>query len=90
MDKQIEMIKASDPDMLKQQLNLMVNMGWKIKGVVNGNPDIAGSESFVIMERDVADDPTIRESLYENEEPLADQYYTHPEPPRKEICISMG
>ena len=90
MEKQIEIINASDPSVLKQQLEQMVNLGWKIKGVINCNPNIVGSEPFVIMERDSADDPTIKESLYDNEEPITEQYYTHPEPPRKEVCISMG
>jgi len=90
MDKQIEIVNASDPSALKQQLEQMVNVGWKIKGVINHNPQVANSEPFVILERDSADDPTIKESFYENEEPLKEQYYTHPEPARKEISISMG
>jgi len=68
----------------------MVNMGWKIKGVIGYNPHDANSEPFVILERDFADDPAINESLYVNEETLNEQYITNPEPSKKEISISMG
>ena len=90
MSKQIEIINASDPNLLKQQLELMVNVGWKIKGVIGYNPHKDESEPFVILERDSNDDPAIDQNLYENEEPLKELYYTRPEPPKREISISMG
>ena len=89
MSKQIEIITISDSKTLQQQLEQMVNVGWSIKGVVNNNPNDANGKPFVILERDSADDPTINEGLYENEEPSNEQY-SHAEPPRKEISISMG
>lgn len=89
MSKSIEILTVTDPEAMKQQLEHMVNRGWQIKGVGcnpnNGNTD----EQFVILERDSADDPTVNEELYENEEPT-EEIYTKPEPPRKEISISMG
>jgi hypothetical protein len=90
MSKRIEIINASNPLELKQQLEQMVNVGWEIKGVVGYNPNKPDSEPFVILERDSANDPSIDENLYVNEEPLIDQNYTRPEPHRKEISISMG
>jgi hypothetical protein len=89
MGKQIEIVNVSDPITLKQQLGQMVNVGWSIKGVVSYNPNDANREPFVILERDSDDDPTVSESLYENEVPAGEQY-SNPEPPRKEISISMG
>jgi hypothetical protein len=90
MNKRIEILIASNPIELKQQLEQMVNVGWTIKGVIGYNPHNIDSEPFVILERDAADDPTINASLYENEEPSIEQNYTIPEPPRKEISISVG
>ncbi len=90
MDKRIEILNASDPKALKQQLEQMVNQGWQIKGVIGYNPHVADSEPFVIMQRDSVDDPAISESYYGNENLVTEQFYTNPEPPRKEISISMG
>jgi len=90
MDKKIEIVNASDPKTLKQQLEQMVNQGWQIKGVVGYNPHVAGSEPFVILERDATDDPAVSESYYGNEGQVTEPFYTKPEPPRKEISISMG
>ena len=90
MNKSIEIINASDPVVLKQQLFQMVNVGWKIKGVVGYNPNDTNSEPFVILERDSADDPTANEGLYENEEQFKVEYYSNPEPRQREISISMG
>jgi len=91
MDKRIEIVSASDIKELKYQLEQMVNSGWNIKGVVGYNPHNDKSEPFVILERDSADDPAITESFYINEEePASEQYHTNPEPPQKEISISMG
>lgn len=89
MSKQIDIITVSDPETLKQQLEQMVNVGWMIKGVVSFNPNEPSREPYVILERDSKDDPNISRSLYENEEPASEQY-SKPEPPRKEISISMG
>lgn len=90
MKKQVEIVNASDPDILKPQLEQMVNVGWKIKGVINRDPNDANSQPFVILERDPVDDPSVKEELYINEEPLTEQYYSRPEPPPKEVCISVG
>jgi hypothetical protein len=90
MKNEIEIIRASDPQVLKPQLEQMVNRGWKIKGVIGYNPHNINSEPFVILERDSADNPEINESLYVNEVSLNEQYITNPEPPKKEISISMG
>jgi hypothetical protein len=91
MEKRIEIVSASDPEVLKQQLEQLVNTGWNIKGVVGHNPNKPYSEPFVILERDAADDPTLNEGLYENNESVSEQeYLIHPEPPQKEISISMG
>ena len=65
MNKKIEILNASDPNVLKQQLEQMVNVGWTIKGVVGYNPHDGNSEPFVILERDSADDPSINERLFE-------------------------
>jgi hypothetical protein len=90
MNKKIEIVSASDPQILQQQLEQMVNVGWIIKGVVGYNPHDVNSEPFVILERESINDPSINESYYENEKSVTEQYYSKPEPPRKEISISMG
>jgi hypothetical protein len=90
MEKRIEIVNASDPKILKQQLEQMVNSGWQIKGVVGHNPNVENSEPFVILERDVSEDPAFNGSFYVNENLVSEQYYTKPEPPKKEISISMG
>jgi hypothetical protein len=90
MDKRIEIVNASDPATLKQQLEQLVNLGWQIKGVVSYNPNVPGSEPFVILQRDVSEDPAISDSFYVNENLVSEQIYTKPEPPKKEISISMG
>ena len=90
MNKRIEIVAASDPNVLQRKLQQMVNLGWNIKGVVGYNPHNASSEPFVILERDDINDPSISESLYENEEPMIEPYFSNPEPQRKEISISMG
>lgn len=88
MSKSIEIITVTDPETLQQQLEHMVNRGWSIKGV-GYKPNGEANEQFVILERDSANDPTVNEELYVNEEPQ-EETYTRPEPPRKEISISMG
>ena len=90
MNKKIEIVSASDPQSLQHQLQQLVNLGWNIKGVVGYNPHNVNSEPFVILERDALNDPTVSESLYENETQWIEQEYSNPEPPRKNISISMG
>ena len=91
MEKRIEIVSVSEPEVLKQELEQLVNTGWKIKGIVGHNPNRPNSEPFVILQRDAADDPTLDEELYGNDESVSEQeYHTHPEPPHKEISISMG
>jgi hypothetical protein len=90
MDKRIEIINASDPKLLKQQLEQMVNDGWKIKGVIGYNPHDDTSEPFVILEQDLSDDSEINEGLYINQEQIKDQYFANPNKPKKEVSISIG
>jgi hypothetical protein len=91
MAKRIEIIPAINQQTLKQQLEEMINSGWEIKGVVGYNPHNAYTEPFVILENDndIEDDFVRYEANYE-EDPVADHFKPKPEPPRKEISISMG
>jgi hypothetical protein len=89
MYKKIEIINASDANLLKEQLEQMVNTGWQIKGVVGYNRNDASSEPFVILEREYDTNPDISENLYYNEDATIEQY-SKPEPLKKEISISMG
>lgn len=89
MGKRIEIIAASDQQALKQQLEDMVNNGWEIKGVVGYNPHNSYSEPFVILENTFTDEYARYQSKYA-EDPVADQFIPKPEPPKKEISISVG
>ena len=89
MAKRIEIIPATNPQALKDQLEEMVNNGWEIKGVIGYNPHNAYTEPYVILETTYADDYTRYQNKYE-EDPVADQFIPKPEPPQKEISISVG
>lgn len=89
MAKKIEILPATNAQALKSQLEEMVNNGWEIKGVIGYNPHNAYSEPYVILEGEVADDNVRYQSRYD-EDPVADHFVSKPEPPRKEISISMG
>lgn len=91
MAKRIEIVPATNPQTLKDQLEEMINNGWEIKGVIGYNPHNAYTEPFVIMENDVIDEEIRYQSNYNyDEDPVADHFIPKPEPPKKEISISMG
>lgn len=89
MAKKIEIIPATNPQTLKEQLEEMVNNGWEIKGVIGYNPHNAYVEPYIIMEGTVTDE-YVRYQTPHTEEPLSDPFGTRPEPPREEISISIG
>ncbi|HEX3007048.1 MAG TPA: hypothetical protein VHO90_05475 [Bacteroidales bacterium] len=89
MAKRIEIIPATNQHELKEQLEDMVNNGWEIKGVVGYNPHNSYTEPFVILESTVADEYARYQSKYA-EDPVADQFIPPPEPPKKDISISVG
>jgi hypothetical protein len=87
MTKKIEIVPASDPQVLKQQLERMVNEGWEIKGVVDQN---GGSGPFVILEHFSVEDTISEAEARRIEEPSNEPYYVRSGPPQKEISISVG
>lgn len=89
MAKKIEIVPATNPQVLKDQLEDMVNNGWEIKGVIGYNPHNPYTEPFVILENNFADDYARYQSNYA-EDPVADKFIPKPEPPQKEISISVG
>lgn len=89
MAKRIEIIPATNPQTLKDQLEELVNNGWEIKGVVGYNPHNAYTEPFVILEGYVADEYARYQSKHA-EDPVADQFIPKPEPPKQQISISVG
>jgi len=94
MAKEIEIISAVHAQVLKTQLQEMVNEGWEIKGVVGYNPHNTYSEPFVILERTVIETTEKDEEekiTYDIDDPFPPvNDYTRPEPHHQEICISMG
>lgn len=89
MAKRIEIIPATNQQALKEQLEEMVNNGWEIKGIVGYNPHNAYTEPFIILESVVMDEYARYQSKYV-EDPVADQFNPKPEPPKKDISISVG
>jgi hypothetical protein len=89
MAKRIEIIPASNPQALKEQLEEMVNNGWEIKGVIGYNPHNVFAGPYVIMEGTVTDDYVRYQAPHSREE-VQDPFGTSPEPPREEISISVG
>lgn len=89
MAKRIEILPATNPQLLKNQLEELVNNGWEIKGVIGYNPHNAYTEPFVILESEVMYDYARYQTNYD-EDPVADHFVPKPEPPRKEISISVG
>lgn len=89
MAKRIEILPATNPQLLKDQLEDLVNSGWEIKGVIGYNPHDANTEPFVILENTVSDEYARYQSKYA-EDPVADQFIPKPEPPKQEISISVG
>lgn len=89
MAKRIEILSATNPQVLKDQLEDMVNNGWEIKGVVGYNPHNAYTEPYIILESAVSDEYARYQNKYD-EDPVADHFNPKPEPPKKEISISVG
>lgn len=89
MAKRIEIISATNPQTLKSQLEDMVNDGWEIKGVIGYNPHNAYTEPFVILESSVMDEYARYQSKYP-EDTITEQFNLKPEPPKKDISISVG
>lgn len=89
MAKKIEIVPATNPQALKDQLEEMVNNGWEIKGVIGYNPHNAYTEPFVILESTVNDEYVRYQNNFD-EDPVADHFVPKPEPPKKEISISVG
>lgn len=89
MAKRIEILPATNQHTLKEQLEDLVNSGWEIKGVVGYNPHNAYAEPYIILESTINDEYARYQSKYA-EDPVADQFIPKPEPPKKEISISVG
>ena len=89
MAKRNENLPATNSHVLKSQLEEMVNSGWEIKGVIGYNPHNAYTEPFIILEGEFDDDYARYQSKYD-EDPVADHFVPKPEPPKKEISISVG
>jgi len=81
MPKKIEIIPASDPHMLKEQLEKMVNDGWEIKGFVYCNTKISSNESFAVLEQ--LSDEVSKSQQFESEKTLDEHT---PQTPRKDIA----
>ncbi len=83
MAKKIEVVSASNPQVLKEHLEKMVNDGWEIKGFVCCDTKNSNSESFAVLERFYDEEPSKRQQFIETENPLEEHT---PQPPRTDIA----
>lgn len=89
MRKKLEFIPVMDPESLKEELEVMINDGWEIRGFVTFNCGNTSCESFAVMER-LSETDTAVEKEYETET-LPEPGTTYPKPPKKkEASISIG
>jgi hypothetical protein len=86
MSNEIEIVLIDDTQSLKDKLELLVNEGWEIKGVVGYDPHNQDRKPFVILERQKAEAIPVEIDTHADLE----KFYTRPEPPRQEISISVG